>query len=57
MLVLDGLIVLHGVAQDRKGLLSLLPKRIIEFKSILMMFLCVPNHCLFLAACLQFPEF
>ena len=37
LLVLDGLVVPHGVAQDRTGRLPLLQERIIEFKSVLMM--------------------
>ena len=57
MVVLDVLIVLHRVAPNRKGRLSLLPQKIIEFKSVSMKSLCVFDHCLFPVACLPVPRF
>ena len=57
MLVLDSLVVLHSVAHDRRGLLSLLRERIIESKSMLTKSFCIIDDSFFFVACLKVPIF
>ena len=52
MLVLDGVVVMHGGAQDRTGLLSLLQERVIEFKSVFTL-----TTACFLPPVCSFPGF